>query len=55
MRITALFIAFFVAVVAAAPSPVAPSDFSIEKRGMDQCDCDESSCRGPACCANGTC
>ncbi|KAK4235325.1 hypothetical protein C8A03DRAFT_17921 [Achaetomium macrosporum] len=50
MRVAAFLISFLVALAAAAP------EMTMEKRRERQlCDCNEDMCKGPDCCANGTC
>ncbi|KAK4172110.1 hypothetical protein QBC36DRAFT_248271 [Triangularia setosa] len=50
MQIAIFFLATFIALAAAAPEMTMEK---LQERAL--CVCNENRCRGPACCANGTC
>ncbi|KAK6837932.1 hypothetical protein PG995_012229 [Apiospora arundinis] len=50
MRAVAVIVAFAVAMAAATPAITVNS-----LNGRADCNCNENSCQGPPCCANGSC
>ncbi|KAK4638824.1 hypothetical protein QC761_704170 [Podospora bellae-mahoneyi] len=50
MRPAIVFLATFIALAAAAPEMTMEK---LQERAL--CECNENRCRGPSCCANGTC